>query len=132
MPPTDIDGQPPAPQREEPDLWRLPDVLDLQIRWRRFDPPKLVTVEGKDEYWPEAIEFDLQLSEPFVSRAAFPVLWVGERALTVTTGRGDRAISFYAREPGGLVPGAPIVLAWTGGRERGREAKVRYQPPKRD
>ena len=70
----DSDAPRPAIQREAPDLNRLPDVTGVHTRWRRFDPPRRVTVAGKDTFHNEAVEVEIQVSEPFQIRALGPVL----------------------------------------------------------
>jgi hypothetical protein len=131
MAPGNIDGSSRTPKPEDPDLWRLPDVLDVRIAWRRLDPPKLVTLQGKDEYWHEALEFELHLSEPLVSRALYPVLWVGDERLSVVTGRSDRVICFYARDAARFAADAPIELAWSSTASPRKQTGYRYRPQPR-
>ena len=128
----DTDAPPPIVQPEAPDLRRLPDILDVQIRLRRFDPPRRVTVAGKDTQANEAVEVEVRVSEPFQIRALGPVLWVGEEPLTIGDSPSERVYRFYAFTPARLRADAPITLSWdTPGAPR-KETKYRYVSPKRD
>jgi hypothetical protein len=127
----DSDAPRPIIQRETPDLQRLPDILEVHIRWRQFDEPRRVTVAGKDTFHKEAVEFEVRLSEPFQIRAAGPVLWVGDEPLSVGDKVSTGVYRFYSFAADKLRANAPIALAWnTAGAER-KATKYVYSPPKR-
>jgi hypothetical protein len=111
------------------DLWRLPEVRDVRIRWRRFEPPRRVTSEGVDRAVKEAIEIELVLSSRFAIRALGPVLWVGDEALALAEGDGENVYRFFTFEPESLRPGAPIALAWNSPGARRHPTEYRYDPP---
>jgi hypothetical protein len=119
-------------QPESPDLRHLPDILDLVIRWRRFDPPKRVTVAGKDTRAEEAVEVEVRLSEPFRIRAVGPVLWVGDEPLTIGDSPTERVYRFYSFAPARLRAGAAITLSWNTAGAPQKETKYRYSSPKRE
>jgi len=128
----DADAPRPIIQRDAPDLSRLPEIRELHVRWRRFDPPKRLTVGGKDTAVSEAIEFEIHVSEPFQIRAQMPALWIGDEALTVADSPRDRVYRFYAFAPDRLKPEAPIALSWHSPGAPRTETQYRYTPPKRE
>ena len=116
-------------QYASPDLQRLPDILDVQIRRRRFNPPRRVTARGIDRQVRTAVEIELRLSEPFVIRALGPLLWIGEEPLSIAESDGGPIYRFFSFEPGRLRADAPIALSWG---DRGSPRKVtgfRYRSP---
>src|SRR4051812_38565089 len=130
--PMDSDAPRPIVQRNAPDLQRLPEILEVHIRWRRFDKPRRVTVSGEDTFHSEAIEFELHVSEPFQIRALGPVLWVGDEPLTVADEVKTGVYRFYSFAPAKLRPGASIALAWNSAGAERKPTKYAYSPPNRD
>ena len=128
----DADAPQPIIQREAPDLWKLPNVLDLRIRWRRFEPPRRVTVAGKDTFHREAVEVEVKVSEPFEVRALGPVLWVGDQPLTIADNPSEGIYRFYAFTPDALRAETPIALAWNSPGAPRKETKYVYKPPRRE
>jgi hypothetical protein len=124
-----IDPGEPEPRPKSPDLWHLPDVIDVEIRRRRFDPPRRVTTAGVDREVRLAVEVAVQVSDPFVIRALGPVLWIGDQPLTTAEGDGDVTYRFFSFEPQTLPPGAPISLAWNSVNAPRKETRFRYEPP---
>jgi hypothetical protein len=127
----DSDAPRPYVQREAPDFQRLPDILEVHIRWRQFDKPRRVTVAGKDTFYKEAVEFELRVSEPFQIRALGPVLWVGDEPLTVADNVSTGVYRFYSFAPDKLHANAPIALAWNSAGAERKTTKYVYSPPKR-
>lgn len=119
-------------RHRSPDLWQLPDVLDVQVHRRRFDPPRRVTTAGVDRHIDEATEVEIRVSRPFVIRALGPVLWVGDEPLTIAEGDGKTIYRFLSFEPQRLAPGAPIALAWNTANPPRKETDFRYEPPGED
>lgn len=126
----DSDAARPTVQREAPDLWRLPEILEVLIRRRHFDPPKRVTIAGADTQVKEAVEVEVRLSESFQIRALGPVLWVGDEPLTIADSPGERVYRFYGFKPQRLRPDAPITLSWNSPGAPRKETKYRYSTPK--
>jgi hypothetical protein len=124
---TDIGAR--VAQHTSPDLQRLPDVLDVHVRNRRFDPPRRITTHGIDRQVGTAVEIELRLSEPFVIRALGPVLWIGEEPLSIAESDGGTMYRFFSFEPGRLHADAPIALSW-GDKDSPRKlTPYRYRPP---
>ena len=116
-------------QHESPDLQRLPDVLDVQARNRRFDPPRRFTVHGIDRQVRTAVEIEIRLSEPFIIRTLGPVLWIGEEPLSSAESEGGLVYRFFSFEPSRLRANAPIALSW-GERDSPRKmTPYHYQLP---
>jgi hypothetical protein len=111
------------------DLWRLPKVLELRARRKRFDPPFRLTVEGTDRYVKEGIEIEIRVSEPFAERALGPVLWVGDEPLTIAEGDGNDTYRFFAFKPEALQANAPISLSWNSPGARRNETRFRFTAP---
>ena len=103
----------------DPDLTRLPKVLEVTARCRRFEPPRRVTEQGRDRAVAEAVEIILRLSEPFQIRALNPELWVGDEPLTIAEVEDveDGAVArFLGFDVDALRPGAPLSLSWSAAR----------------
>ena len=126
------DAPPPMAQREPPDLWRLPDIVDLHIRWRRFERPRRVTIMGKDTFYKEAVEVEVRVSEPFQIRALGPVLWIGEEPLTIADSPSKGVYRFYGFAPDKLRANAPLALSWNSPGADRKAVKYVYAPPTRD
>lgn len=124
-----LDPGGPAEQRPAVDLWRLPEVLDMRVRRRHFDPPRRVTVEGKDIEARDAVEVEVRVAEPFTIRALGPVLWVGDEPLTVADSDGARVYRFFEFRPEALRAGALIALAWNSPGAPRAATRFRYEPP---
>src|SRR5712692_10091758 len=107
-----IDSGGPLHGHKAIDLWHLPEVLDVRVRRRRFEPPRRVTSQGVDREVRDAIEVEIRVSEPFVIRALGPVLWVGEEPLTIAESNGKDVYRFFSLKPEALRADAPISLAW--------------------
>ncbi len=102
----------------EPDISRLPRVLEVSVRRRAFDPARRITEQGRDRAVSEAVEITLRLSEPFEIRALNPVLWVGEEPLAIAEmERADQGalVRFFGFDPDALRSGAPMSLSWSAG-----------------
>jgi hypothetical protein len=127
----DSDAPRPYVQREAPDLQRLPDILEVHIRWRQFEKPRRVTVAGKDTFYKEAVEFELRVSEPFQIRALGPVLWVGDEPLTVADSVSTGVYRFYSFAPDKLRANASIALGWNSAGAERKTTNYVYSPPKR-
>ncbi len=121
---TDAGARTPPPK--EPDLWHLPEVREVRIRNRRFDPPRRVTTAGIDRNVTDAIEIEIRVSEPFAIRALGPVLWIGNVPLTVA--ENDRNVyRFFAFDPKLLRPNSPISIAWNSPNAPRKPTRRRYR-----
>jgi hypothetical protein len=120
-------GQPVQPPQAA-DLWRLPQILDAQVRQRHFEPPRRVTVAGVDGLVADAVEIEVRLSEPFQIRALGPVLWVANEPLTIAESDGDVTYRFLAFEPRRLRSGGQISLSWNSPGAQRVRSRFRYNP----
>lgn len=123
------DAAEPQPQGESPDLWRLPEVLEVRVGLRRFEPPRRVTTKGVDREVRSAVEIEIQVSEPFQIRALAPVLWVGDVPLTMSESDGKNTYRFFALEAKTLIADAPISLSWSSTNAPRMETRYGYTPP---
>jgi hypothetical protein len=119
----------PAERRPAPDVWKLPNVLRVTARRRHFDPPRRVTTAGVDRQVSDAIEIEIKVSEPFVTRALGPVLWVGNEPLSIAESDGKSLYRFFAFNPDALKAGAMIALSWGITSTEKKETSYRYEPP---
>jgi hypothetical protein len=124
-----MDSSRPIRRPRSPDLWRLPEVREVRIRRRRFDPPRRVTTAGVDREEEVAIEVEISLSESFPVRALGPVLWIGDEPLTIAESDGKTTYRFFSFDPEALARNAPISLAWNSPNAPRRETSFRYRPP---
>jgi hypothetical protein len=115
-------------QPKSPDLSHLPDILDLQVHARRFDPPRRFTTNGIDGQADAGIEVEVKLSEPFLIRALSPVLWIGEQPLTEMECTGNTC-RFYAFDPQRLTKDGPIALSWGFSGAPRKMTNLHYRPP---
>jgi hypothetical protein len=114
----------PAP----PDLSRLPDILDVQVQGRRFEPARRFTTNGVDRYVDAGVEIEVKLSEPFQIRALSPVLWIGDQPLTDVECTGTTC-RFYAPDPGHLPKDGALALSWGMTGAPRKTTQLRYSPP---
>jgi hypothetical protein len=124
-----IDSGGPPHKPKSIDLWRLPDILELHVRRRRFDPAFRVTTEGVDRYVKDAIEIEIHVAEPFAIRALGPVLWVGDEPLTVAESDDKNTYRFFAFKPEALRANVPISLAWNSPGAQKTETRFRFTLP---
>jgi hypothetical protein len=115
--------------RTHRDLWRLPTILGVEVRRRRFKPARRITVRGKDHEVTEGTEIVVRLSEPFEIRALGPVLWVGDVPLTTSESDGKTEYRFLAPHPGTLKRGAEIALSWSASGAPRQRSEHRFEPP---
>lgn len=114
---------------QTPELWQLPEVLDVRVIHRRFDPPRRVTTEGIDRQVAEAVEIEIRVSEPFGIRALGPVLWVGDEPLVIGERSNEHLYSFFSFEPADLRADARISLGWNSPGAPRKETNFRYRAP---
>jgi hypothetical protein len=124
-----VDASGPVYQQKAPDLWRIPEILGIEVRRRQFDPPRRVTTKGVDRDVREAIEIEIRVSEPFAVRALGPVLWVGDEPLAAAEGDGKNVYRFFSFDPGALKANAEISLGWNTASAPREKTPYRYQPP---
>ena len=126
--PMDFGG--PPHYQQVVDLSKLPEVLSIEIRRRRFEKPRRVTREGVDHFVSVAIEFVVKVSAPFPVRALGPALWVGDEALTSADADGLTYHFFaFEFEFERLKEGAPISLGWSSPSESRKKTKYRFAMP---
>ena len=115
-----------------PPDWRLPEVVDIQIRRIAFKPHKLRHFESALKQFKEAIEFTVKTSGPIPARALGPALFIGETPVVecITVGKEKATFRFLAFHPNTLRAGAPISWGWSNAQEKQRHAtKFRYSAP---
>jgi hypothetical protein len=115
--------------RDSRDIWKLPEILDLKIRARSFDPPRRVTTQGVDREVREGVEVEIHVSEPFPIRAVGPVLWVGGAPLTIAESDGKTTYRFFSFQPESLKADVPVSLSWNTPGSPKKTTAFRYQAP---
>ncbi|HMK29714.1 MAG TPA: hypothetical protein VK473_08535 [Terriglobales bacterium] len=124
-----IDSGGPSPKPKPIDLWRLPEILELRVRRRHFEPAFRVTTEGKDRLVRDAVEVEIRVTEPFPIRGLGPVLWIGDEPLTIAESDGKKTYRFLAFKPNALRADAPISLSWNSPGARRTETRFRFAVP---
>lgn len=114
------------------DLWRLPEVLNIRTLRRHLPERRRITSRGEDRWIEEAIEIEIEVSEPFEIRALGPALWVGDEPLTVAEETRPRTYRFLVTRPELIQEGAPIELAWNTPRARRVPTNYHYSLPPED
>lgn len=117
---TDAQGR--EPIRTPPDIWTLPEIIDVRAVLVRFKKP-LIRYDGQKRMeHKEAVELMVKTSKPIPERALSPVLMVGDEAVDDYEVTGENLYRFYAFEMKQLREGAPMRLEWPSRRPR-REPK---------
>jgi hypothetical protein len=113
--------------RRRPTVLDLPNILRLQIRGIRYEPPKLRNFKSRQEADREAVEFVAELDGPIPARAYGPALYVGDvevRDGELVDDRTYRLVSFDGET---LERDAPIAWGWMKDPpDRRRATKFRY------
>jgi hypothetical protein len=110
-----------------PQEFKLPRVLDVQIRAIKFEAPRLRNFTSSLESSTEAVEFIVKTDGPIPIRALGPALYVGETAVTEVTEIEANTYRFVALNRRGLKKDAPITLSWTGQPPKERkDADIRF------
>lgn len=101
-----------APQPRA-DLWRLPEIREVEaVRVRYEEPRQRYVGPNQVREFPEAVEIRIRTSEEFIPRALSPVLYVGDVPIPDFEPAGENLYRFLAFEPEKLREGAPISLGW--------------------
>jgi hypothetical protein len=101
------------PDTPRPDF-KLPRVLDVQIRATKFEAPRLRNFTSSLPSSTDAVEFIVKTDGPIPIRALGPALYVGETVVMEVTEIGPNTYRFVAPTRKGLTLDAPISLSWTG------------------
>jgi hypothetical protein len=106
-----IDSTRPIPQGPRPE-WDLPEILDVEIRRVRYDPPKLRNFESALAGYKEAVEFRVRTSGPIPARALGPALFVGEVQVVESQEVETNLYRFLAFDFERLESGAANIWGW--------------------
>lgn len=117
--------EPPLPVE---DLWRLPDIVDVEMHRVRYTRPRPHAVGARIAEAEEAVEFLVRTSEDFPIRALGPALFVGGTEIIESERLGDRLYRFTAYDGQRLRRGAALALGWSGQPGRRQRSQFRYQP----
>lgn len=113
---TDAQGR--EPIRTRPDIWTLPEIIDVCAVLVRFKKP-LIRYNGQRRVeHKEAVELMVKTAGPIPERALSPILLVGDVAVDDYEAAGEDRYRFYAFEVKQLREGAPIGLEWPARRSR--------------
>lgn len=97
---------------ERSNLWKLPDIVNVDVKQAHYDPPKQFWVNREILEVHDGLELMVQLSEPLPSRAVTPALYIGDTAILEYDTAGPNLYRFYVINPLALEPGAPISFGW--------------------
>jgi hypothetical protein len=117
-------SQEPTPQ---PELWTLPDILELSIRRIPYTAPERRYGKSLFAGYNEAIEFTVYTDQPFPDRAVTPILYVGDEPVTEGFSTDDKTVYRYlAFEFDRLEKGAPISIGWPGHNTPRQKTRFQY------
>ena len=109
------DTEQPEPGGPDPDLSRLPRVLEVAAVLRRYRKPRYRVRRGPTvEEVKQAVEITLETDGPFAERALGPVLLVGRVEISESERIGPNRYRFYAYDVDRLEEGSRIRLGWFG------------------
>jgi hypothetical protein len=98
--------------RPAPGTSLLPEILELTIAQRRFDPPRIFFVGPERRQIHEAVTIDVRTSHPIPAVAVPPVLFVADVPLLDFEPLDPERYRFFALEPLRLQQGAPISFGY--------------------
>lgn len=108
-------------------LWRLPTIVDVQVRRVRYTPPKPHAVGSRIVESDAAVEFLVRTSEDFPERALGPALFVGTTEIDESERVGDQLYRFIAYAPHPLRKRAVLSLGWSGQPGRRQRSPFHYE-----
>ncbi len=123
------DAQGKEPQRPQVPDKTLPKIVDVQIRYVDYQPPKRQFIQSAYADRHRAIEFVVAYEGDYPRTYAMaPILYVGDTAVGESEELGDDRIRFLAFDEDRLQEGAPIYLGWPNERPNlnQQEAEFRY------
>lgn len=115
--------EPPAPRARH----ELPDVLAVEARLIRYEPPQHHNFRSALPEGGEAVEFLVETDAPIPARALGPTLHVGDAILLEVTALDATHYRFTGFDPARLERGAPIALGWSGDPEPERSTRFRFE-----
>lgn len=105
----------------------LPDVLSIDTRLIRYEPPQLRNFRSALPEGEDAVEFLVETSAPIPARALGPALQVGTTLVVEVAEVDPTHYRFLAFNPERLERGARIDLCWSGHPETARSTRFRYE-----
>jgi hypothetical protein len=90
----------------------LPEIRELVVALRRFDPPRIFYIGPERRQIREAVEILVRTSVRIPARAVTPVLFVGDVPLATFEPAGPERYRFFGLEPQRLQAGAPISFGY--------------------
>ena len=119
------------PEGPTSDLWRLPRVLELEVRTVRYRRPRTTVSDGELREIRDAVEITIRTDGEFPIRALAPVLWVGDEPVMESERLGENQYRFHAYDPARLRVNAVIALGWLNMRQKAIKTRFRYEPAAR-
>lgn len=117
----------PTSPRRDRNLWRLPQVLSVEVRRAVYREPRIYWVGTEDKRARQAVELQVRTSASLPIRALSPVLFVGDVPVTECQQAGKNLYRYFAYDVERLRPGAPISLGWPGRARPRATTRFRYQ-----
>jgi hypothetical protein len=112
----------------------LPDIIKVNIRRIRFNPPEYKLIESVLAEYDTAIEFMVSLDgELDLQRSLTPVLLIGKAEVHVSERTGPNEYRFLAFpfDEEDMRDGDVIGLAWPGAPSSARPTRFTYKSPNR-
>jgi hypothetical protein len=97
---------------EQSNTWQLPEIVNVEAKRVRYDPPKQFWVNRAVLEVRDGLELLIQLTHSLPVRALSPALYVGNTPIADYELAGPNLYRFFVIDPGSLEPGAAISLGW--------------------
>jgi hypothetical protein len=122
------------PSEKEEDLWRMPQILTVEVIRVHYRKPIEYFMKSKPVHIQEAMEFLVKTSEEFPIRALSPALFVEDFPVTEVSHVGENLYRFVAPAPEleRLKTGAAISIGWAGVRGKKMTTNFRFQIQRED
>lgn len=114
-----------------PELFRLPAIKELSMKVVAFTPPKFEHLRSYLEKYKEALEITIVTEGPIPTRAATPVLYIGNMKVSYyKAGKRENEYHFYAFDWQKLKDGTPVAWGWDNDPpENIQQTKFYYEAP---
>lgn len=108
---------------------RLPQVIGVEVRATRFEPPAHRNFASQLPALDRTVEFLVETDRPIPVRSVGPVLFVGDVPVTEVRADDPHHYRFVALRPDDLRPGDPVRLGWAGQTSGRVDLGLRFTPP---
>ena len=109
------------------DLWRLPDVVSIEMELARYPEPRIFFVGTERRTTQRAVEFVVRTSSELPERALSPALFVGDIPVLDYETVGRNTYRFFGYDFERFRADAPLALGWPQFPDRRVNTRFRYR-----